>query len=313
MHDFDRPLFKRLAHNDTGSAAGHQGGIVIPKDMDRYFPQLSRAATAGYPTVDKQIRAVLFVGNIQVGLIETRYQYQTWGGARSPERRLTGSLGPLRNAAAAEDFLLIERSLSDPEFYRLTLHKSGTAAYAALVAKTTGRRWGPVDIRDVPVPETEIEVSMTEQEAHETAPLDLFDNTAALQETRTKRIARSQAFSRRVLPIYEFRCAVCGHAHAADNGSTEAEAAHIVPRGLKGADDARNGMALCRSHHWAFDRGLFGVRPDRRIVLRPAAAAELRNAHLLPLAGSPIREPTVAGLRPAANALAWHLSNVVGL
>lgn len=223
------------------------------------------------------------------------------------------SLGPLRNVASADDFLIIERSLSDPDFYRLTLHRSGTPAFKALNAQTIGRRWGPVDIKDSPVPETEIITSLVEQQTHEAAPLYLFDNNAALQETRTKRIARSQAFSRRVLPIYEFRCAVCGHAHAAGNGSTEAEAAHIVPRGLKGADDARNGIALCRSHHWAFDKGLFGVQPDRRIILRPEATAEARNAHLLSHAGSSIREPMIAALRPAPNALEWHLRNIVGL
>lgn len=311
MHDFDRPLFKRLAHNDTGAAAGHQGGVVIPKDMDRYFPQLSGAVTFANPTIDKHIRAALFVGSLQVGLVETRYQYQTWGGARSPERRLTGELGPLRNVAAADDFMIIERSLSDPDFYRLTLHRAGTAAFAALVAKVGARRWGPVDIRDIPVPETDIVASLAEQQTHEAAPLNLFDNTAALQETRTKRIARSQAFSRRLLPLYEHRCAVCGSAHGAANGTTEAEAAHIVPRGLKGADDARNGLALCRSHHWAFDRGLFGIRPNRRVVVRPAAAADARNSHLVPYDGQLIRNPANAALQPALNALAWHLANIV--
>ena len=39
--EFDRPLFKKLAHNDTGMAAGHQAGVVIPTAMDRFFPQLS--------------------------------------------------------------------------------------------------------------------------------------------------------------------------------------------------------------------------------------------------------------------------------
>lgn len=312
MHDFDRPLFKRLAHNDTGAAAGHQGGIVIPKDMDRYFPQLSGAVTAITPTVDKQIRAALFVGNLQVGMEKTRYQYQTWGGARSPERRLTGNLGALRNVAFGNDFLIIERSLSDPDFYRLTLHRAGTPAFALLVAKVGARRWGPVDIRDIPVPETEVVASVAEQQTHEAAPLNLFDNTSALQETRIKRIARSQAFSRRVLPLYEHRCAVCGNAHSASNGTTEAEAAHIVPRSLKGADDSRNGLALCRSHHWAFDRGLFGIRPDRRVLVPAATAADARNTHLLPFDGELIRNPNNLAMQPALNALAWHLANVVG-
>lgn len=280
--------------------------------MDRYFPQLSGAVTAISPTVDKHIRAALFVGNLQVGMEKTRYQYQTWGGARPPERRLTGNLGALRNVAFANDFLIIERSLSDPDFYRLTLHRAGTPAFALLVAKAGARRWGPVDISDIPVPETEVVASVAEQQTHEAARLNLFNNTSALQETRIKRIARSQAFSRRVLPLYEHRCAVCGNAHSVINGTTEAEAAHIVPRSLKGADDSRNGLALCGSHHWAFDRGLFGIRPDRRVLVPAATAADASNTHLLPFDGELIRDPNNLAMQPALNALAWHLANVVG-
>ena len=29
----DSFVFKKLSHNDTGKARGHQGGIVIPKDI----------------------------------------------------------------------------------------------------------------------------------------------------------------------------------------------------------------------------------------------------------------------------------------
>lgn len=313
MNGFDRPLFKRLAHNDTGSAAGHQGGIVITKDLDRYFPQLSGVVTIFAPTVDTRVKAALFVGSVQVGLVETRYQYQTWGAARSPERRLTGNLGLIRNLASADDFLLIERSLSDPESYRLTLHKAGTPEFAALLAKVGVRRWGPVNPADQPVAETEIIEAVEQQTQRELDPLALFDSGAAFVESRTKRVARSQAFKRRLLPLYDFSCAACGQGYAGEEGNWEAEAAHIVPRGLKGADDSRNGLALCRSHHWAFDQGLFGILPTRRIVLRPAAAAEPRNAHLKPLAGLPIRSAAEPALVPSLNALDWHLKNVVRL
>ncbi len=313
MNEFDRPLFKRLAHNDTGSAVGHQGGIVIPKELDRYFPQLSGSITTLAPTVAANVKAALFVGTIQVGLIETRYQYQTWGAKRSPERRLTGNLAPIRDSASADDFLLFERSLSDPEFYRLTLYKAGTPGFAALLAKAGMRRYGPVDTADLPVAETDIVEAEKQQTQRELDPLALFDNEAALVESRTKRVARSQAFKRRLLSLYDFRCAACGQGYATEDGKWEAEAAHIVPRSLKGADDARNGLALCRSHHWAFDQGLFGILPTRTIVLRPSGVAEPRNAHLKPLAGKPVRSADDPAFVPALNALEWHLRNIVRL
>ena len=31
----ETPVFKILAPNDTGSSPGHQGGIVIPKDIEQ--------------------------------------------------------------------------------------------------------------------------------------------------------------------------------------------------------------------------------------------------------------------------------------
>jgi len=36
-------------------------------------------------------------------------------------------------------------------------------------------------------------------------------------------------------------------------------AAHILPFARFGNDDMRNGMALCKMHHWLFDKGLISV------------------------------------------------------
>jgi hypothetical protein len=37
---YDKPVFKILARNDTGQTGGHQGGLVIPKSLVKYFPDL---------------------------------------------------------------------------------------------------------------------------------------------------------------------------------------------------------------------------------------------------------------------------------
>jgi hypothetical protein len=121
--EFDTPVFKQLAHNDSGEAKGHQGGIVIPKDLDPYFPQLSGKISPSNPTIDENIRAILVVGSKVVATVSTRYQFQSWSGARPPERRITGNLGPLRDMSAADDILLVERNLTDRSVYRMTLLK----------------------------------------------------------------------------------------------------------------------------------------------------------------------------------------------
>ena len=43
---WDSPFFKRLANNDTGNARGHQGGIVVPKDLRQFFPELDEGRTS---------------------------------------------------------------------------------------------------------------------------------------------------------------------------------------------------------------------------------------------------------------------------
>ena len=53
----------------------------------------------------------------------------------------------------------------------------------------------------------------------------------------------------------------------------EVDAAHIVPRSMFGSDDARNGLALCKRHHWAFDKGMLGIDDDRKIVV-PSVVAD---------------------------------------
>lgn len=89
---FLQPRYKKLAHNDTGSAVGHQAGVLIPKDLESYFPKLSGTVGASHPTLDVQITAELVRGSSHAGTVDTRYQYQTWGGTRRAERRITGNL-----------------------------------------------------------------------------------------------------------------------------------------------------------------------------------------------------------------------------
>ncbi|KKB86840.1 hypothetical protein VW29_00140 [Devosia limi DSM 17137] len=55
----------------------------------------------------------------------------------------------------------------------------------------------------------------------------------------------------------------------------EVDICHIVPVSFGGEDKVSNVMPLLRSVHWAFDNGLFMVRPSREIVFRADAPADL--------------------------------------
>jgi putative restriction endonuclease len=80
----------------------------------------------------------------------------------------------------------------------------------------------------------------------------------------TMQRVHQRAFSARVLAAYQNRCAMCRLAHP-----ELLDAAHILPDGHpRGEPVIRNGLALCKLHHAAFDSHILGVRPDRIIEVR---------------------------------------------
>jgi putative restriction endonuclease len=42
------------------------------------------------------------------------------------------------------------------------------------------------------------------------------------------------------------------------------DAAHLRPYRDRGSNDPRNGLVFCATHHRAFDKRLFGIRPSTR-------------------------------------------------
>ena len=122
---------------------------------------------------------------------------------------------------------------------------------------------------------------------------------------------REEAFRHLVLKEYDFCCAVCETKFRLAN-LIEATAAHIVPKHKKGTDDPRNGLALCRTHHWAFDAGIFSLDDDCRVLLSSRVKqAETKNFGLMSLAERRIILPENRILRPHPEALEWHRSNVM--
>ncbi|WP_049996228.1 HNH endonuclease [Halococcus sediminicola] len=103
--------------------------------------------------------------------------------------------------------------------------------------------------------------------ALETSPT-LIEET--IEYTEHRRRARDTAFATIVKDAYSNTCAVCGSQRESPDGIPEVEAAHIYPKREGGSDDPRNGLALCRLHHWAFDAGWFGFSDDCGIVVREA-------------------------------------------
>ena len=84
--------------------------------------------------------------------------------------------------------------------------------------------------------------------------------------TSYKSAVRDQAFRRIVVTTYDHRCALCGVRIVTPEGHTVVDAAHIVRWSKTQNDDIRNGMALCKLCHWAFDEGMMGVSDNYNVI-----------------------------------------------
>jgi putative restriction endonuclease len=199
--DWDRPFFKKLAKNDTADAAGHQGGMVIPKELRPFFPGLTGITTSDAPTVEAKISAELYEGPLFLGRVIARYQFQTWGNTRPPESRLTDNLGRLRNRAKEDDVLVIQRSRISLSVFRLILIRGDSAAYEEVDALTHGQRWGVIG-PEQPMSEDDLIAAVAREQAAEVAPFVMIEPAPTIIVSKTVRIARSLAFRLRLVQIY---------------------------------------------------------------------------------------------------------------
>lgn len=239
-----------------------------------------------------------------------RYQLQTWGDTRSAESRLTDNLGPVRNKARGGDLFIMQRSLDSLNSYRILLVRKTDAAFAGVDTSTEGRRWGALFTTRPPISQAELLAAQTLMLADTQQPFVPMRADVPWGATSRQAIARDTAFRETLLTQYHRRCAVSGIA-LATHSLAEAEAAHVIPIGRGGPDEPRNGFTLTGTLHWAFDRGLFGVGDNRRVVVLAPVRGMRENAWLVQFHDRPITEADHYVLRTANEAFAWHRANVL--
>ncbi|MBL0226794.1 MAG: HNH endonuclease [Geobacteraceae bacterium] len=119
--------------------------------------------------------------------------------------------------------------------------------------------------------------------------------------------ARDQGFRRIVVKAYDHRCALCGVRIITPEQHTVVDAAHIVPWCRSQNDDIRNGMALCKLCHWAFDEGMMGVSENYDVITSRQIAADPNvPGFLLTLSGRAIIAPSDRDFWPAQEYLFEH-------
>lgn len=119
--------------------------------------------------------------------------------------------------------------------------------------------------------------------------------------------ARDQGFRRIVVMAYDHRCALCGVRIITPEQHTAVDAAHIIPWSKCQNDDLRNGMALCKLCHWAFDKGMMGVSDAYNVITaRQISSHSNAPGFLVTLHGRSIIPPATPAQWPAQEYLHWH-------
>lgn len=119
---------------------------------------------------------------------------------------------------------------------------------------------------------------------------------------------RKAVFRRAVLQAYDERCAVTGWKLINGGGRAEAEAAHIKAVEHGGPDSIQNGMALCGTAHWMFDRGLISFSDDLDILVSRHVNDRSGIDAIINPTGKAIAPERMA-LRPHPVFLEWHRDN----
>ncbi len=139
------------------------------------------------------------------------------------------------------------------------------------------------------------------------------EDTVAADATRYQSSSDSEAkrdakFAVRVLPAYDYTCALTRYRMIAVDGTTPLDAAHIHQFKRGGSNAPTNGIALCKTAHWLFDRGFWSIADDLTVLVATDRFDEAGpEAHLLKrMARSPLLQPSNRCFRPDPVCLAWH-------
>ncbi|MBL9173802.1 MAG: HNH endonuclease [Verrucomicrobiales bacterium] len=125
------------------------------------------------------------------------------------------------------------------------------------------------------------------------------------------RIVREARFRLSVVPAYDFTCALTGYRLVTSAAGSIVDAAHIHPFANSRNNDPRNGIALSKNAHWAFDQGLWSLTDDCRVILAKERFREAGPPQLLlaSLEGKRILLPKRKELWPDQRYLDWHRRN----
>lgn len=129
--------------------------------------------------------------------------------------------------------------------------------------------------------------------------------------TSKKAVIRNAFFRKAVVHVYDYKCAFCGLKITKTVKQNIVDGAHIKPLSQFYDNRIHNGIALCKNHHWAFDRGWFAVDEQYKIIVTndltevSPHAKSMKDFH-----GEKLVLPNKEQYFPELAALQWHRQNI---
>ena len=117
---------------------------------------------------------------------------------------------------------------------------------------------------------------------------------------------REEIFRKKIMVNYNKTCAVCRKRRLSLNGNPEVEAAHILEKKSRGEDHIQNGISLCRLHHWAFDKGLFSIDDDYKIIIKEEIKKDKNHEEIYKYEGKKILLPINKDCWPYLKCIKLH-------
>lgn len=150
------------------------------------------------------------------------------------------------------------------------------------------------------------EINVIENLLLENAEKKNFDSSKIVADEKK----REKAFSRAIMRLYDYTCAACHYRIVTLNGESAVDAAHIFPFSQSRDDSIGNGISLCKLHHWSFDRGLFAIEDDYKIVVASSfSESGNEDFSLAKLHSKTILLPKEKPFRPSLTMIRWHREN----
>ncbi len=138
--------------------------------------------------------------------------------------------------------------------------------------------------------------------------VEIEQNAAYKSAEDAMQVGREAKFRIHILAAYDYTCALTGYRLATISGTSIVDAAHIHQFADSRNNELGNGIALCKNAHWLFDKGLWTISDDYRVVVASSRFTESGKPDLLlgNYQGTCLHLPDDRTRWPSPVHLAWH-------